>query len=176
MSRRKGEITAGMNERAYPHLVDLPLPPGGFRSTTEDMLAFHRERGIQTRRGRGRNDEGQFFVTYCFADPAHADAFRDPNATCQRNDPLSLLKTSCTRASLDSSRSLGGNHHGSCRVWYLAAAEAADRARHCRQSRRRLAGWPASSLRASMRFDWRAEGLALTGVTSRARAAPVYGH
>jgi hypothetical protein len=47
----------------------LPLPPDGFRSKSEDMLAFHRERGIQSRRGRGRNDEGQFFVTFCFADP-----------------------------------------------------------------------------------------------------------
>ena len=77
LSRRKGEITARMNERDYPHLVELPLPPGGFRSTSEDMLAFHRERGIQSRRGRGRNDEGQFFVTFCFGDPTHADAFRD---------------------------------------------------------------------------------------------------
>jgi hypothetical protein len=41
------------------------------------MLAFHREREIQIRRGQGRNDDGQFYVRYCFADPAHADAFRD---------------------------------------------------------------------------------------------------
>jgi hypothetical protein len=77
LSRRKGEITARMNERDYPHLVELPLPPGGFRSMTEDILAFHSECGIQNRRGRGRNDVGQFFVTFCFADPAHAEAFRD---------------------------------------------------------------------------------------------------
>ena len=68
VSRRKGETTARMNAAGtYP--CTLPLPPGGFRSTTEDMLAFHRERGIQSRRGRGRNDEGQFFVTFCFGDP-----------------------------------------------------------------------------------------------------------
>jgi hypothetical protein len=30
------------------------------------MLAFHRERGIQIRRGLGRNDDGQFYVRYCF--------------------------------------------------------------------------------------------------------------
>jgi hypothetical protein len=77
MTRRKGETTARMNERDYPHLVELPLPPGGFGSTSEDMLDFHRERGIQMWRGRGRNDEGQFFVTFCFADPAQADAFQE---------------------------------------------------------------------------------------------------
>jgi hypothetical protein len=76
MIRRKGEIAARTNERDYPHLVELPLPPGGFGSTSEDMVAFHRERGIQIRHGRGRSDQGRFFVTYCFADPAHADAYR----------------------------------------------------------------------------------------------------
>jgi hypothetical protein len=28
---RKGEITLHMNERDFPHLVELMLPPGGFR-------------------------------------------------------------------------------------------------------------------------------------------------
>ena len=31
MTRRKGEITARMNERDFPHIVELELPPGGFR-------------------------------------------------------------------------------------------------------------------------------------------------
>jgi hypothetical protein len=77
MTRRKYEITARMNERDCPHLVEIVLPPGGFRARSDDMLAFHRERGIQIRRGQGRNDGSQFYVRYCFADPAHADAFRD---------------------------------------------------------------------------------------------------
>jgi hypothetical protein len=64
-----------MNERDYPHIVELALPPGGFRARSEDMVAFHRERGIEIRRGQVRNDDGQFYVRYCFADPAHADAF-----------------------------------------------------------------------------------------------------
>ena len=29
------------------------------------------------RRGQGRNDDAQFFVRYCFGNPAHADAFCD---------------------------------------------------------------------------------------------------
>ncbi len=81
MTRRKGEITGRMNERDYPHLVELPLPPRGFRARSDDMQAFHRERGIQSRRGQGRNEGEQFYVRYCFADSAadsaHADAFCD---------------------------------------------------------------------------------------------------
>jgi hypothetical protein len=77
MPRRKAEITARMNERDYPYIVELALPSGGFRSKSDAMLAFHRERDIQIRRGRGRNDNGRFYVRYCFGDPADADAFRD---------------------------------------------------------------------------------------------------
>jgi hypothetical protein len=77
MSRRKYEITARMNERDYPHIVELALPPGGFRARSDDILTFHRKRGIQIHRGQGRHDNGQFYVRYCFGDPAHADAFRD---------------------------------------------------------------------------------------------------
>jgi hypothetical protein len=38
------------------------------------MLAFHRERGFEPRRGRGWHNDEQYYVRYCFADPAHADA------------------------------------------------------------------------------------------------------
>jgi hypothetical protein len=57
MTRRKGEITARMNERDYPHIVELAVPSGGFRSKWDEMVAFHRD--IEARRGRGRNDDGQ---------------------------------------------------------------------------------------------------------------------
>jgi hypothetical protein len=50
MSRRKGEVTAAINERNFPRIVELPLPSGGFRSRSDDMLAFRRERGIEPRR------------------------------------------------------------------------------------------------------------------------------
>ena len=53
MTQRKGEVTARMNERDYPRIVELLLPSGGFRSKFDEMLAFHRERGIEHRRGRG---------------------------------------------------------------------------------------------------------------------------
>jgi hypothetical protein len=32
MTRRKAEITGHQNERDFPHLVELPLPSGGFRN------------------------------------------------------------------------------------------------------------------------------------------------
>jgi len=64
---------ARMNERKYPHLGELPLPPGGFGSASDAMLAFHRDRGIQPRRGREDED---FFVTFCFADPIQPTRFK----------------------------------------------------------------------------------------------------
>jgi hypothetical protein len=77
MSRRKGEVTGHMNEREFPHLVELELPPGGFRSQNLEFDAFHRERGIPIRRGRGRHEMEQFHVRFCFPDAATADAFHE---------------------------------------------------------------------------------------------------
>jgi hypothetical protein len=77
MTQRKGEVTATMNERNYPHIVELALPSGGFGSNSDEILAFHRERGIDHRRGRGWHDDEQYYVRFCFADPVHADAFRE---------------------------------------------------------------------------------------------------
>jgi hypothetical protein len=76
LARRKGETTGRRNERDYPHIVELAVPSSGFQSKSDEILAFHRELGIELRRGSGRNDDGQFYVRYCFTDPAHADAFR----------------------------------------------------------------------------------------------------
>jgi hypothetical protein len=46
MSRRKGDITGHVNERDFPHLVELELPPGGFRNKSLELDSFHRERSI----------------------------------------------------------------------------------------------------------------------------------
>ena len=62
MTRRKSEITARMNERDFPNVVELALPSGGFRSKSDVLLAFHRERRIEIRRSQGRNENGQFFI------------------------------------------------------------------------------------------------------------------
>ena len=50
MSRRKREIVGLTNERDFPHLVELALPPGGFRSVFLEFDAFHRQRRIPVRR------------------------------------------------------------------------------------------------------------------------------
>src|SRR5215813_10430131 len=76
MTRRKFEITGHMNERDFPHIIELELPPGGFRSQSLDFDAFHRERSILIRRGRGRHEGEQFRVRFCFPDAATAEAFQ----------------------------------------------------------------------------------------------------
>jgi hypothetical protein len=76
-SRRKREITGAQNERDFPHIVELALPSGGCRSKTSEFDAFHRERGVPIRRGRGRREGEQFYTRFCFPNADHADAFRD---------------------------------------------------------------------------------------------------
>src|SRR5947209_10614259 len=77
MTRRKREIVGLTNERDFPHLVELALPPGGFRSVFLEIDAFHRERRIPVRRGRSRHEVKQVYIRFCFPDAAIADAFRN---------------------------------------------------------------------------------------------------
>ena len=52
VTRRKGEVTARMNEHQCPHIVELAHPDEGFgRALIEAMQLFHEERGIAIRRG-----------------------------------------------------------------------------------------------------------------------------
>ena len=53
MTRRKREIVGLTNERDFPHLVELAVPPEGFRSAFLEFDAFHRERRIPVRRAAG---------------------------------------------------------------------------------------------------------------------------
>ena len=62
MTRRKFEITGHMNERDFPHIVELELPPGGFRNRALEFDAFHHERRIAVRRGRGRHEGEQLSI------------------------------------------------------------------------------------------------------------------
>jgi len=41
MTRRKREITGLANEQDFPYLVELALPPEGFRSVLLEIDAFH---------------------------------------------------------------------------------------------------------------------------------------
>jgi hypothetical protein len=77
MTRRKREIVGLMNERDFPHLVELALPPGGFRSVFLEIDAFHRDRRILVRRGLSGHEAEHFYIRFCFPDTATADAFRN---------------------------------------------------------------------------------------------------
>jgi hypothetical protein len=77
MPRRKREIVGLANEQDFPHLVELALPPGGFRSVFLEIDTFHHDRRIPVRRGRSRHEAEQFYIRFCFPDTATADAFRN---------------------------------------------------------------------------------------------------
>jgi len=72
----KREIDRLRNEHDFPHLVELALPPEGFRSVLLEIDAFHRERRIPVRRGRNRHEIKEVYIRFCFRDSATADAFR----------------------------------------------------------------------------------------------------
>jgi len=77
MTRRKREIVGLRNERDFPHVVELALPPEGFRSVLLEIDAFHRDRRFPVRRGRNRYEGKQVYIRFCFPHTATADAFRN---------------------------------------------------------------------------------------------------
>ena len=97
MTRRKREITGLMNERDFPHLVELALPPGAFRSVVLEIDAFHRDRRIPVRRGRSRYEVKQVYIRFCFRETATADAFRNRfGGECLTHAPKPKPRTSAT--------------------------------------------------------------------------------
>lgn len=74
MTRRKGEITARMNERDFPHVAELALPSGGF-GRARAIHDFHRLCGIQSRDGRRQRRNEREYVRWCFASVIDADDF-----------------------------------------------------------------------------------------------------
>ena len=71
MTRCKREIVGLRNERDFPHLVELALPLGPFRSVFLEIDAFHRERRIPVRRGRSRHEVKQVYIRFCFSRDRH---------------------------------------------------------------------------------------------------------
>jgi len=70
-----GERTAAQNEREFPHIVELQVPPNGFGAQLDAMYEFHRKRDLEARRGRGERREERNFVRWCFANRSDAEAF-----------------------------------------------------------------------------------------------------
>jgi hypothetical protein len=54
MTQRRGERTAAQNERDFPKIVEFEVPPNGFGVKLDPMYEFHCQRGLETRRGRGK--------------------------------------------------------------------------------------------------------------------------
>ena len=77
MTHRKRETIGLRNERDFPHVVELAVPPEGFHGAFLEFDAFHREHRIPVRRGRSRHEAEQFYIRFCFPDTTTADAFRN---------------------------------------------------------------------------------------------------
>ncbi len=63
-----------MSNQDFPHVVELPLPSGGFGPCIIAINTIHRERAIPIGCGRGRNEGQQLYIRFCFADVAAAFA------------------------------------------------------------------------------------------------------
>ena len=76
MSRYKGRTDPKEIERAFPHIVQMIVPSGGFGMKLDDMYEWHWARGIEAMRGRGwRDKSGRFNVQWCFANLITAQDF-----------------------------------------------------------------------------------------------------
>ena len=73
--RRRGERTTAQNERDFPKIVELEVPPNGFGVKLDSMYEFHRQRGLETLRGRGQRRDNQDYVRWCFANRGDAEVF-----------------------------------------------------------------------------------------------------
>jgi hypothetical protein len=76
MTRYKGRTKTSLNERNYPHRVEMIVPEGGFGRRLDDMHNWHLALSIRAKLGRGRRDkDNRDYVTWCFANPATAESF-----------------------------------------------------------------------------------------------------
>jgi len=78
MTCYKGRASAKAIEKDFPQIVDMMVPEDGFGDRLNAMHDWHLARGIQARHGQSRRDEnGQYFIRWRFADPAIAKTFAD---------------------------------------------------------------------------------------------------
>jgi hypothetical protein len=69
--------TPEATERAYPYIVEMLVPEGGFGRKLDAMQQFHARHGIQPQGGRSRREAGRDYIRWCFADPGIAVEFAD---------------------------------------------------------------------------------------------------
>jgi hypothetical protein len=82
--------TPEATERAYPHVVEMHVPEGGFSPEIDAMLLFHARHGIQIQHGRSRHENGRDYIRWCFADAGVA-----------ANSRMSLAAQSANNTRLD---------------------------------------------------------------------------
>ena len=74
---RKHPATPEATEKAYPYVVEMLVPEGGFGQKLDAMHQFHARHGVQVQHGRSRCEEGRDYIRWCFADPGIAVDFVD---------------------------------------------------------------------------------------------------
>lgn len=76
MSRLRSPAPAFLNERNFPHIVEMRTPQDGFSvQLSREMMAFHQSRGIQPHYGWPKKRDGHCYCRWCFAHAAIADVF-----------------------------------------------------------------------------------------------------
>lgn len=75
MPRYKGRSNSKAVERAFPHIVEIAVPPGGLGKRLDVMYDWHHTHGIEAHRGRGCREEGRDVIRWCFADAKTAVDF-----------------------------------------------------------------------------------------------------
>jgi hypothetical protein len=75
--RQTDTVAPEANEIAFPHIVEISAPLYGVSRLLKKIRRFHRDRSLAIRRGVWRPTRGQFYMRWCFDDPAVADAFKD---------------------------------------------------------------------------------------------------
>lgn len=76
MMRYKGRLSSKNVEKTYPNIVEMEVPPFGFRRRMYDLEAWHFERSLRSRTGQGVFRDGVWFVHWCFLAREDAEAFR----------------------------------------------------------------------------------------------------
>jgi len=94
MPRYKGRSNPKAIERAFPHIVEMAVPPTGFGKRLDAMHEWHHARGIQSRRGSGRYAEPTSYIRWCFADAPTAAQFQAASGgeVLMPTDPVALIE------------------------------------------------------------------------------------
>jgi hypothetical protein len=81
---RRGEVTKRRIDRAFPHQVAILIPVGGLVARLMAMHKFCDTRSMLYKTHADlRREPPADFMRFCFADPAHADAFMAERTTIE---------------------------------------------------------------------------------------------